>query len=324
MKAVVVEKYDAIDNIGLKDVALPEVSGGQVRVKIQATSIGFVDGLKVQGLYQTKDPLPFTPGTEFAGVVDEAAGDVTGFARGTPVMGMTRSGALAEYITVPTAAVTAIPDGIAPEVAAAFRTNYLTALYALGERASLRAGEQLLVLGAAGGTGFAAVQVGKHLGLRVIASASSPDKRAAALAGGADAVVETGAEDWRDQVKAANNGRPIDIVFDPVGGDATELAFRTLGYDGRHLVIGFTAGIAKLPTNLPLLKCASLVGVQMLGQSNNRPAEAEANRRRTLEIGATGVFVPAIAARFPIEEYVAAMHAAFDGKAAGRIVLTMG
>src|SRR5262245_55830009 len=146
MKAVVVEKYDAIDNIGLKDVALPDVSSGQVRVKIQATSIGFVDGLKVQGLYQTKDSLPFTPGTEFAGIVDEAAGDVSGFARGTPVMGATRSGALAEYITVPAAAVTAIPDGIAPEVGAAFRANYLTALYALGERASLRPGENLLVL----------------------------------------------------------------------------------------------------------------------------------------------------------------------------------
>src|SRR4051812_35449879 len=176
MKAVVVEQYDSIDNVGLKDVALPAVSDGQVRVKIQAASIGFVDGLKVRGLYQTKDPLPFTPGTEFAGIVDEA-GDVADLARGTPVMGMTRSGALAEYITVPSASVTAMPDGITPEAGAAFRANYLTALYALSERGTLRAGEHLLVLGAAGGVGIAAVQIGKLLGARVIAAASTDAKR---------------------------------------------------------------------------------------------------------------------------------------------------
>ena len=134
MKAVVVEKYDSIDNIHLKEAPLPEVSAGQVRVRIQAASVGFVDGLKVQGLYQTKDPLPFTPGSEFAGVVDLAAADVRGFARGIPVMGMARSGALAEFVAVPAAALQVMPDGIAPEVGASFRTNYLTSLYALSER----------------------------------------------------------------------------------------------------------------------------------------------------------------------------------------------
>ena len=140
MKAVVVEQYDTIDNILLKDVALPDVAAGQVRVKVQAASIGFVDGLKVQGLYQTKDPLPFTPGTEFAGIVDAVGADVAALRRGTAVMGMARSGALAEYIVVPAAALTAVPDGVAPEVAAAFRANYLTALYALCERGSLHGG----------------------------------------------------------------------------------------------------------------------------------------------------------------------------------------
>src|SRR5689334_9253149 len=138
MKAVVVEQYDTIDNIPLRDVALPDVAAGQVRVKVQAASIGFVDGLKVQGLYQTKDALPFTPGTEFAGQVDAIGAGVTGFAAGQSVMGMTRSGALAEYIAVPAAALTPIPDGVAPEAAAAFRANYLTALYAVAERGSLK------------------------------------------------------------------------------------------------------------------------------------------------------------------------------------------
>src|SRR5664279_2476115 len=169
MKAVVVESYDSIDHIGLEEVPLPEITSGQVRVKIQAASVGFVDGLKVQGLYQTKDPLPFTPGSEFAGIVDEAAADVQGFEPGTPVMGMARSGGLAEYIAVPAAALEIMPEGIAPEVAASFRANYLTSLYALSERAALCAGEYLLVLGAAGGVGIAAVQLGKLLGARVIA-----------------------------------------------------------------------------------------------------------------------------------------------------------
>jgi NADPH2:quinone reductase len=243
MKAVVVEKYDAIDNIGLKDVALPDVSSGQVRVKIQAASIGFVDGLKVQGLYQTKDPLPFTPGTEFAGIVDEAAGGTSGLTRGMPVMGMTRSGALAEYITVSAAAVTAMPDGIAPEVGAAFRANYLTALYALGERASLRAGEYLLVLGAAGGVGIAAVQVGKLMGARVIAAASTEAKRKFATDHGADAAIDYTRADWRDALKETTGGHGADVIFDPVGGDVSVQAFRSIAWNGRHLVVGILTGV---------------------------------------------------------------------------------
>src|SRR6187455_3361263 len=149
MKAVVVDNYDSIDGISIKEIDKPGVAPGEVRVKVGAAAVGFVDGLKVQGLYQTKDPLPFTPGTEFAGIVDAAAAGITAFAQGTPVMGMARSGGLAEYITVPAAALEAMPEGIAPEVAASFRANYLTSLYALSERAALRAGEYLLVLGAA-------------------------------------------------------------------------------------------------------------------------------------------------------------------------------
>ena len=177
MQAVVVENYDSIDNVRLKHVPLPEIAAGHVRVRIQAASVGFVDGLKVQGLYQTKDGLPFTPGSEFAGVVDEAAADVQGLTPGMPVMGMARSGALAEFVAVPATALHIMPEGIAPEVGASFRTNYLTSLYALRERGTLRMDEYLLVLGAAGGVGIAAVQIGKLLGARVIAAASTEEKR---------------------------------------------------------------------------------------------------------------------------------------------------
>mgnify|MGYP001245938134 FL=1 len=325
MKAVVVEQYDSIDNIGLKEVALPQVSNGQVRVKIQAASIGFVDGLKVQGLYQTKDPLPFTPGTEFAGIVDDVAGDVSGLTRGTPVMGMTRSGALAEYITVPSAAVTAIPDGIAPEVAAAFRANYLTALYALGERASLLPGEILLVLGAAGGTGIAAIQVGKLLGARVIAATSSAAKRKFAADHGADAVVDYTDANWRDTLKDLTNGHGADVIFDPVGGEVSLQAFRSIAWNGRHLVVGFAAGkIPALPFNLPLLKGGVLTGVDVAQISRREP---DAEKRITAQLFtwlSERKLVPVVGQVFPFADFREAFRTMQTRSALGKMVVRIG
>lgn len=275
MKAVVVERYDSIDTVSLKVIPLPQVLAGQVRVRIKAAGVGFVDGLKVQGLYQTKDPLPFTPGSEFAGVVDEAAADVRGFAPGTPVMGMARSGGLAEYIAVPAAALEIMPEGIAPEVAASFRANYLTSLYALSERAVLSAGEHLLVLGAAGGVGIAAVQIGKLLGAHVIAAASTEEKREFATRYGADATVDYTRADWRDAIKTLTGGHGADVIFDPVGGDIALQAFRSIAWRGRHLVVGFAArSIPALPFNLPLLKGGALLGVD-LAQIPQREPEAQ-------------------------------------------------
>jgi len=296
---------------------------GQIRVAIKAAGISFVDVLTARGEYQFKPPLPFIPGSEYAGVVEALGEGVTNFAVGDRVFGSGMGGIFAEAGLFNASNVSRIPDSMEFAEAAVFPVNYQTAWHALVDRAQAKAGETLLVLGSAGGTGYAAVEVGKHLGLHVIASASSAEKRAAAIAGGADATVETGAADWRDQVKVANQGKEIDIVFDPVGGDATELAFRTLGYGGRHLVIGFPAGIAALKTNLPLLKCASLIGVQMRGHAINRPEEAAANRIKVMELAGLGNFHPAIAARYPMADYARAMNEAFSGKAAGRVVLEM-
>jgi NADPH2:quinone reductase len=322
-RAVIADEFGPPESYELRERDPGPPGKGEVRVAIKFAGISYVDVLTAMGKYQFKPPLPYIPGSEASGIVEALGEGVEGLAVGDRVMVGGMGGQFAEANNFSVNNVTPVPDGMSLETASVFSVNYGTAHHALVDRGRAKPGETLLVLGAAGGTGFAAVQVGKHLGLRVIASASSDAKRAAALAGGADAVVETGAEDWRDQIKAANNGKPVDLIFDPVGGDLTELAFRNLGYDGRHLVIGFTAGISKLPTNLPLLKCASLVGVQMLGQSINRPEEAEANRRATLAIGATGALQPAIAARYPITEYVAAMEEAFSGKAAGRVLLAM-
>jgi NADPH2:quinone reductase len=276
MKAVVVEKYDSIDNASLKEVPLPEVSPDQVRVRIQAASVGFVDDLKVQGLYQTKDPLPFTPASEFAGIVDAAGGDVGGFELGTPVIGMARSGALAEYIVVPAAALEIMPNGIAPEVGASFRVNYLTSLYALSERGLLQKGETLLVLGAAGGVGIAALQIGKLLSARVIAAASTDEKRQFATRFGADATVDYTQPNWREVIKTLTDGHGADVIFDPIGGDIGLQAFRSVAWRGRHLVIGFAAGtIPALPFNLPLLKGGALLGVDM-AQIGRREPEMQA------------------------------------------------
>jgi NADPH2:quinone reductase len=322
MKAVVVEQFNSIDNIHIKEVADPNISSGQLRVRIQAAAIGFVDGLKVRGLYQTRDPLPFTPGTEFAGVVEDVASDVREFAQGTRVMGMTRSGALAEYIAVSAGAVQVLPDGVAPEVGASFRANYLTALYALSERASLRPGERLLVLGAAGGVGTAAVQIGKLLGARVIAAASTEEKRKFAAQCGADTTIDYTQPNWRDELKNLTDGKGADVIVDPVGGDVSVQAFRSIAWNGRHLVIGFAAGsIPSLPFNLPLLKGGSLVGVDL---AQLAPREPELQKRLTAQLLtwlAEKRLVPAIGKVFSFENFRDAFKSMQDRTALGKMVV---
>lgn len=296
---------------------------GEVRVAIKAAGVSYVDVLTAMGQYQFKPPLPFIPGSEAAGIVEAVGEGVAHLAVGDRVFCGGLGGLFAQANVFKAANMVKVPEVMSLETAAVFPVNYMTAYYALADRARAQAGETLLVLGAAGGTGFAAIQIGKHLGLRVIASASSETKKAVALAGGADAVVTTGAADWRDQVTAANGGKPVDIVFDPVGGDATELAFRTLGYDGRHLVIGFLGGISALKTNLPLLKSASLIGVQLRDHALKRPVEAQENHRKVMALAGEGIFSPVIAERFALADYAAAMNTAFSGSAAGRVVLLM-
>jgi NADPH:quinone reductase len=325
MKAVVVEQYASIDRVGLKDIATPVPGPGQIRIRVHAASIGFVDGLKVEGRYQTRDPLPFTPGAEFAGVVDEVADDVTGVTADMRVMGAARSGALADYIVVPATAVETMPDGLSMEAAAAFRTNYLTALYALGERGALRAGEQLLVLGAAGGTGIAAIQIGKLLGARVIAAASTDEKRTFAARFGADAVIDYTWPDWRDALKDATGGHGADVIFDPVGGEVSLQAFRSIAWNGRHLVVGFAAGqIPALPFNLPLLKGGLLIGVDVAQIARREP---EAQVRVMTQLSAwlnEGKLAPVVGQVFAFEDFRAAFKTMQTRAALGKMVVRIG
>jgi NADPH2:quinone reductase len=322
MKAVVVEQYASIDQIALKDVPSPRIGPGQLRVRVEAAGIGFVDGLKMEGRYQTKDPLPFIPGTEFAGIVDEAPGAPGGYQPGMRVMGMTRSGALAEEIVVTPEALYPLPDGVAAEVAASFRANYLTALYALSARASLGAGEQLLVLGAAGGTGIAAVQIGRLLGARVIAAASTPDKRAFARQHGADAVVDYTQTNWRDTLKELTSGRGADVIFDPVGGEVSVQAFRSIAWRGRHLVVGFAAGaIPALPFNLPLLKGGALLGVDL---AQLPILEPEVQKRLMSELTAwlvEGQLKPVVGRVFALDDFREAFRTMQTRGALGKMVV---
>jgi NADPH2:quinone reductase len=296
----------------------------QVRIAIKAAGISFVDVLTARGGYQIKPPTPYIPGSECAGVVEAVGAEVTGFAVGDKVVGSGWGGLFADAVNLPVRNVRAMPPALSFEEAAVFPVSYATAWHALVDRAGLRAGETLLVLGAGGATGYAAVQIGKYLGARVIASASSEAKRALAVAGGADAAVEARGADWRAQVKAANGDHGVDVVFDPVGGEATDPAFRSLAWNGRHLVIGFPAGIAALRTNLPLLKGAGLIGVDIRQFGLFEPQKSEANRDTIFALAAEGKLRPAIARTYPLEDFRAAMEDAAAGRSAGRIVLTMG
>jgi len=322
MKAVVVENYDSIDGIAIKAMELPGILPGQVRVRIVAAAVGFVDGLKVQGLYQTKDPLPFVPGTEFAGVVDTAAGDVGAFKPGMPVVGMVRSGALAEYISVPSAALRHLPANIAFEAGASFQANYLTGLYALDARADLKPGETLLVLGAAGGVGIAAVQLGKLMGAKIIAAASTPEKRKFAAGHGADQTIDYTKADWRDTLKGLTGGNGPDVIFDPVGGEVALQAFRSIAWRGRHLVVGFASGtIPALAFNLPLLKGGALLGVD-LAQIQKREPETHARLIAQLfDWLASGKLNPVVGKVVPFENFREAFVTMQSRSALGKMIV---
>jgi NADPH2:quinone reductase len=324
-RAVLVEAFGAPASFALvpRDPGAP--GPGKVRIAVRAAGVSFVDVLVAAGEYQLKPPLPFVPGSEFAGTI-EAVGEGVDPARiGTRVMGAAFGAAFAEAAVIPDKLALAIPDAMAFNEAAVFRVSYATSYHALVQRGRLQPGETLLVLGAGGAVGHAAIEIGKALGARVIGSASTPDKRALASRAGADAVVDARAATWRDDVKVANGGRAVDVIVDPVGDPATEPAFRSLAWNGRHLVVGFAAGaIARLPVNLALLKGASLIGVDVRQFGDFEPAAAAANLVALLDLYRAGRLHPPIAARFPLDDFVAAMALARAGTTAGRIVLTMG
>jgi NADPH:quinone reductase len=306
----------------IETVPLPSPGPGQLRARIRAAGVSFVDVLLAAGKYQLKLPTPYTPGTEYVGEVDAIGAGVTELSRGDRIVGVGLGGAFAEYAVTKASDVYACPPGLDDPSAACFRATYSTAYHALVQRARLQSRETCLVLGAAGAVGLASIHLAKVLGARVVASASALKKRELALAEGADTVIDSGSPNWRDLVSDACGGRGPDVVVDPVGGRWTELAFRSLTWGGRHLVIGFAAGeIPQLKTNLPLLKGAALIGVDARQFALHEPELQTANWHRLCELQQRFGFKPYIGRHYPFSDFQAAMNAAASSTTVGRVVL---
>jgi NADPH2:quinone reductase len=321
MRFVQASSLDSIDDYRLIEAETPKARPGEVVIRIAACGLGYVDALVALGRYQVKPPLPHTPGQEVGGVIEAVGEGVDHLAAGDRVMATVRGG-FAEYARAPAAAAVKIPDQMGFAQAAGFRINYLTALHGLRDRAALTAGERLLVFGAAGGVGSAAVQVGKILGAEVIAAASTEDKRAFAQKHGADHAIDTAPDGWRDRLKDITDGKGPTVIFDPVCGPLFEPAFRSLGWGGRHLVVGFAGGpIPALPANLSLMKGSALVGVDLRQFMQFEPAKAEAHLTELLSWVADSRLAPIVGRAFRLDAYAEALEFALSGQGLGKTVV---
>ncbi|HEY2559375.1 MAG TPA: NADPH:quinone oxidoreductase family protein [Caldimonas sp.] len=325
MHAWLCENPIGVEALQWKELPTPEPKAGQVRVAIAAASLNFPDLLIVQNKYQMKPPLPFVPGSEYSGTVDAVGSGVTHLKVGDAVAAFGGTGGFATHAVVDAALVMPLPAGFAFDEAAAFILTYATTHHALVDRGQLKAGETMLVLGAAGGVGTAAIQIGKVLGARVIAAASSDEKCDLCRSIGADVAINYAKGNIRDELKQVTAGKGPDVVYDPVGGDLAEPVFRSIAWRGRYLVIGFAqGGIPALPLNLALLKGASIVGV-FWGEFARR--EPKANAAALAELArwyAEGKVKPVIDRRLPMRELPAAYERMGSRTVRGKLVMTNG
>lgn len=323
MKVVVCKAWGPPESLILEERPALDAAPGKVVVSVKASSVKFSDTLLIQNKYQTQPELPFIPGGEVTGVIKAVGAGVEGWKVGDRVGAQTTYGGFAEEVLVDPARLTAIPEGIDYANATGLSSTYGTAYYALHDRGQLRGGETLLVLGAAGGVGLAAVEVGKLLGAKVIACASNDEKLAVCREHGADETINYDVEDMRARVKAITQGKGVDVVLDPVGGRYSELALRDMAWGGRHLVIGFTAGeIPKIPLNLPLIKGCSVVGVWIGAFAKQEPERHKANAAAVWKLLAEGKIKPHISGSYRLEQVADALNALSHRKVSGKIVLT--
>ena len=324
MKAVLCKQFGPPESLVVEDLPSPQAGPGEVVVSVRAASVNFPDVLIIQNKYQFKPPLPFSPGSELAGTVKEVGPGVKGYKPGDKVIAFTTFGAFAEEVKTEAARLLPLPEGMDFASGAAFLLTYATSDHALRDRAALKAGETLLVLGAAGGVGIAAIEIGKALGARVIACASTDDKLAVCKEHGADATINYATEDLRERIKALTEGKGVDVVYDAVGGPYTEPAFRSIAWRGRLLVVGFAAGdIPKLPLNLALLKGASVVGV-FWGDFARREPKAFGESVR--QLGAwyrEGKLRPHVSQTFPLARAADALKLMAARQVKGKVVLTV-
>ncbi len=322
MKAIVCKAWGLPDTLTLEELPDLVPGPGQVVLDVKAAGVNFPDVLIIQGKYQVKPALPFTPGSEVAGVVRAVADDVQGYQVGQRVIAFTGQGGFAQQLAVPVQALMPMPPGMDFDTAAAITLTYGTSHHAVVDRAGLKAGETMLVLGAAGGVGLAAIEIGKALGARVIAAASSDAKLEVCKAHGADVLVNYSNDDWRDAVKAATDGKGPDVIYDPVGGIYAEPAFRTIAWRGRYLVVGFANGeIPRLPLNLALLKGASVVGVFWGEFVKREPKASLAAMGQLLGWLKEGKIQPHISARYPLADTASALNDMAARLVTGKVVI---
>ncbi len=322
MKAVVCKAYGPPESLVVEEVESPTPGRGQVVVSVKACGVNFPDTLIIQGKYQFKPTMPFSPGGEIAGVVKAVGTGVERVKVGDRVIAFTAYGGFAEEVLAEAESLIPIPDGIDFDVASSFVMTYGTDIHALKDRANLQPGERLLVLGAAGGIGLAAVELGAVMGARVIAAASSDEKLAVCMQHGASDAINYSSEDLKERVKALTGGQGVDVVVDPVGGNYSEAALRGMAWNGRFLVIGFTAGdIPRIPLNLTLLKGCSIVGVFWGSFAAREPARNQANIQQLLGWLQEGKLRPRISARYPLERAADALNDIISRKVTGKAVL---
>jgi NADPH2:quinone reductase len=322
MKAIVCKAWGLPDTLVMEELPEAQPGAGQIAIDIQAAGVNFPDVLIVQNKYQFKPELPFTPGSELSGIVRAIGEGVTEYKVGDKVIAFAGHGAFAQQIVVPAKAAMPMPPGMDFDTAAAITLTYGTSHHAVVDRAQLKAGETMLVLGAAGGVGVAAIEIGKALGARVIAAASTDEKLAVCKAHGADVLINYATQDLREAIKAATDGKGPDVIYDPVGGAYAEPAFRSIAWRGRYLVIGFANGeIPKLPWNLMLLKGASVVGVFWGEFAKREPKANLAAMRELMGWLAAGKIKPHVSGRYPLADTAKALNDMAARKVTGKIVI---
>ena len=322
MRALTCQAFADPETLTVQEQPDPTPDAGEVVLEVRAAGVNYPDALMVMGQYQVRPPLPFVPGAEAAGVVVSVGEGVRHLAVGQRALAFTGTGAFASHLKAPASAVMPLPDGLPFEVAAALPLAYGTAMHALVNRADLKAGETLLVLGAAGGVGLAAVMIGKALGARVIAGVGSDERAQIARDHGADETIVYTREDLRERLKALSGGQGPNVIFDPVGDQYAEPAFRSIAWEGRYLVIGFAGGeIPKLPLNLPLLKGASVVGVFWGEFARRDPKANAANLARLAEWIAAGKVRPLISQTYSLDDAPRAMRDLLERRVTGKVVI---
>jgi NADPH2:quinone reductase len=323
MRALLCKEWGPPSSLVVEEVADLVPADHEVIVRVHAAGVNFPDTLIIQNKYQFKPERPFSPGGECAGVILAVGAKVKHVQPGLRVIAFTGHGAFAEQVRVDARTLVPVPEGVDFVVASAFVMTYATSYHALADRARLAAGETLLVLGASGGVGLAAIEIGKALGARVIAAASSAAKLAVCKAHGADELIDYEAEDLRERVKALTGGKGVDVVYDPVGGRYTEPALRSLAWRGRLLVVGFAAGdIPQLPANLPLLKGADIVGVFWGDYARREPGKLMGDLQQLFGWLREGKLRPLIAGTYPLERAAEALTALMERRVSGKLVVT--